>query len=318
MKKIFPIYLYFVIVFLAACQSIAPALTPTKAQVSSPTATLIPTPIPTPKPNVLFNSNVGAEYTGVTVSFEHPREWQTGYFSDSGAYGWLITDAEDPNEVFWSPSGNEIIILLIVGDSLEPNMSPSQLLEQFGVPSTNEGIIRITEKNVQAAYILEDGEFHGAAIVQQNAYLLGGEYPNIKEIALQNGLEIILRSLATHDAKNIVISSDLAWGIRNEGILVRGTSREGYVPPSSISMWTIDGKANQEIFVSIDSNKSESKIIFDINDTDGKSILPSGSVSFTGKLEGETVKLPVSGVYSIQIYPSTESQWYGSYQIEIK
>jgi hypothetical protein len=97
--------------------------------------------------NVLFESNVGTEYTGVTISFEHPREWQTGYFSDSGAYGWIVSDA-DPNEVFWgsNQTENEIIILLMDGEEAKPDTSPSQLIQEIGNGSV-EGITEISEND---------------------------------------------------------------------------------------------------------------------------------------------------------------------------
>lgn len=299
MKKIFAFTVCLVMVFIASCQSATP------------------TPF-VPSANVLFESNVGVEYTGVTISFEHPREWQTGYFSDSGAYGWVIADA-DPNEVFWerNTTGNEIVFILMGGEEAKPDTSPSQLIQEMGNGSV-EGITEIIENDKQAAYVVNAGELRAAIILNQKTFSLFGSYPNDKETAVRNGLETILRSLTTHDAKDLAISNNLAWGTRNEGLVIAGTTRDGYAPLASISMWTIDGKANQEILVTIDSNTPESQITFDITDKDGKSILPEGAISFSGKLESEKITLPDSGVYSIQIYPSPDSQWYGSYKIEIK
>jgi hypothetical protein len=71
---------------------------------------------------VTFDSNAMAEFTGVTISFQHPREWQTGCFSDSGTSGWLVSDA-DPNDAFWPAlsTGEEIVIVMLVS-----NLKPSQ------------------------------------------------------------------------------------------------------------------------------------------------------------------------------------------------
>lgn len=52
-----------------------------------------------PQDTVTFTSNAFAEDTGVLINFQHPRAWQTGYFSDSGWSGWLVSNA-DPNEAF--------------------------------------------------------------------------------------------------------------------------------------------------------------------------------------------------------------------------
>jgi len=266
--------------------------------------------------NVLFESNIGAEFTGYTVSFQYPRSLEVGYFSDSGVFGWTIADA-NPQEVFWraNQAGDEISILLMLWQENDEfaGQSPVQLLEQQF--STTEKITEFTEGEKQVAYYYQSGEVR-AAIVSPNVFLmLFGSFPTEKEEQARNCVETILHSVKFHDAAGKDYSSATIWGIRNEGPLAKSNEQRGYLPLASASAWEIQTSGN-ELTLTIASLDQDAELMVDILDKDGKSTLTEGGIQFTGKLEGQKISLPADGTYTIQILP--QSDWYGWYTIQIQ
>lgn len=266
--------------------------------------------------NVLFESNIGAEFTGFTISFQYPRELEVGYFSDSGAFGWMVSDA-DPQDVFWSANqtGEEISILLMLSNENEEfsGHTPVQLLEeQFSQVGQVE---EFTENEKQVAYYYQSGEVRAAIVAPGVFLILSGNYPAGKEELARKCVDAILHSVEFHDAEGRDFSSEIVWGTRREGPLAAGAETKGYLPLSSGSSWEIKHKGGP-LTLNIDALSQEAEISVDILDKDGKSVLAEGAISFTGKLEDQTVSLPGEGIYTLQILP--QSEWYGWYEIQIK
>jgi hypothetical protein len=111
-------------------------------------------------------------------------------------------------------------------------------------------------------------------------------------------------------------------GQRNEGPLITGQTMDGSIPIWAISVWTFEGKAGQTVEISIDPGDPEAKLMLDVIDQDGKSIISEGASSFTGSTDGDQISLPNSGIYTIQVSPqfnpSPMKNWYGWYKITLQ
>ena len=309
----------------------APTPTPANTAVPTPTAAP-PEPAETatpdnetqtqetiPRDETLFSSNMLAEYTGVTISFQHPRPWQTSYFSDSGVNGWLVSDA-DPNEAFWSAlrTGEELSLLIMPGDPARLRPLPEDVIE----------IERDDGKT--AVYTLSDGKILGRVVTDAIAFEIFGDYPPEREADFQAGIETIFATF-TWEALNDVDLSDV-WllGVRAEGEIEPGDSAAGYVPLASISEWLFTGAEDQQINLTVETRDPEVTLLLDILDENGESLLPGGAESFVGDIMVNDVEIPASGVYRIQVTaptgfeklgpwnPPAEAKVYGWYDIALK
>jgi hypothetical protein len=87
-----------------------------------------------------------------------------------------------------------------------------------------------------------------------------------------------------------------------------------------MSIWTFEGQAGQMVKILIDSGDSEARLMLDILDQYGKSIISGGALYFTGRYDGDNIKLPNTETYTIQVFPSTFEPygWHGWYEITLK
>ncbi|MBI3163253.1 MAG: hypothetical protein HYZ24_01105 [Chloroflexi bacterium] len=308
---------------LSACSSSVSEITKTPNPTATHTPSPTPTPTSTPVPpviteNVFYESNAYAEYTGFTISFQHPREIEVGYVSDSGAFGWMLADA-DPQSAFWesTSTGNEISLLLMFDEIGEPSSSPADRLGQIGqgLPADAQ-ISEFTEGEQQVAYYVNSGHVGAVVSTSKFAFIIFGSYPTEKEDATRNCVETILHSLEFQDAGGRDFSKETVWGTRKEGPLASGNERDGYIPLGSASTWEISQNNGSNITLSIDTKAADAEVSVDILDKDGKSVLSSGTIKFTGKLENQKITLPGNGTYIIQMF--APGGWYGWYTIQIQ
>jgi hypothetical protein len=99
-------------------------------------------------------------------------------------------------------------------------------------------------------------------------------------------------------------------------------TRNGSIPIWAMSVWTFEGKAGQTVEISIDSGDSEAKLMLDVIDQYGESIISEGALSFTGSYDGDQISPPNSGIYTIQVSPqfnpSPMKNWHGWYKITLQ
>jgi tetratricopeptide (TPR) repeat protein len=288
-----------------------------------------PSSTPLSEDHVIFQSNAFAEYTGVAITFQHPRDWQAGYFSDSGYSGWLVSDAE-PVEAFWytNRTFDEIVIHILPMpiDGLTP--SPAEIFEDAGFTPREAGFSEYTVGDRTVAIQTEMGEVSGAVIRGQMAFIIFGDFPDEQEAAYETGIETVFNTLDWIEIGDTDVSNVWLAGTRLEGQLELGADMEGHVQWWSTSEWTFEGTTDQEIALtisaqdqvyslpSIDDAVAEARLLVDVLDGDGISILTSGPISFTGRLEMEPIGLPADGAYTLQVY--AQDDWFGRYQISVE
>jgi hypothetical protein len=280
---------------------------------------------------VIFQSNLFAQYTGVTISFQLPREWQADYWSDSGAFGWVISDAE-PSEVFWY--ANRTFDELLLGAMLfKPDDSDDPASTQFN-EFKNDAILSSTElvefevNSRLGAYKLSEGEISGMVIKDQMILMLFGDYPEGKETAYKDGIDTIFKTWDWVEIPDMDFSALDLFGNRLEGQLTVEHEMEGHIAMHSVSEWILDGATDQIVAITIDAQNQEvsqimgdgtdileAKLFVDILDENGESILASGLISFTGHLEQEPIQLPSDGIYFLRVY--AQDEWYGRYKISL-
>ena len=316
--------------------TIKPSPTPSTETLPTQTATITVLPNPTPtisltkeaqtpdlilQDTVTFSSNFLAESTGTLISFQHPRTWQTSYFSDSGVSGWLISDA-DPNEAFWSAlsTGEESIFLIIpVYDLTYLRDLPAELTPT--IIETETGTVR---------FILADGEINGNIIQDEMAFEFFGSNPLGKESEFQNVAETIFATFLWEDLGNTDLSDVWLLGTRNEGEIGIGNTVDGYVPMASISEWQLTGVKGQKFNLSIDTHDPAVMLILDVVDKDGISLLSNGAKDFTDSITMKNLTIPTDGIYYIQLTaptgfgklgpwnPPSENKIYGWYNLSLE
>lgn len=287
------------------------------------TGTNFPTPQPFDSPTVSFYSSWLAEFHGVSINFQHPRSWQTGYFMDSGYAGWLVSDA-DPNEAFWEAfkTGEELTLLIIPIDDLSE-------LNEF---SSEDNVAEFEADDRSARFAIVNGEVQGYVTKDEIAFQIFGEFPPSKEAEYKEGIETIFTTFNWVDLPSDFdpeAAINMELGLRDEGKIEIGKTAVGYVPLASISDWTFSGQANQEISVSVSTIDPEVVLSLGIiNAADGS--LVAGTESFTGSISLDAVKLPDAGNYYIRLFspsgfirfdpfnPPAETKVYGRYEISLK
>ena len=269
---------------------------------------------------VSFYSDWLAEITGVAIGFQHPRSWQTSYFSDSGAAGWLISDA-DPTQAYWHTlsEGDELSLYIVPAE--EPYDTSEMPLE--GAIQEND------EYDTDVFYIFKVGSTEGVIVLDDMAFQFSASYPQQKEFGMPKGIETILSTFNWIEREEKDISPDRWIGLRTEGVLEIGSGNFGYVPLASISLWMVEGRTDQEVELVIDTFAPAVPLILDIFDGNGQSILPSGAEFFIGSLTLDSVIFPADGTYYIQVAaqtsfvklspanPPAENKIYGWYEISL-
>jgi hypothetical protein len=265
--------------------------------------------------NVLFTTNIGAEIIGYTLLFQHPRYLEVGYFSDSGAYGWLISDT-NPNEAFWNSNqtGDEIVILMMLAQ-IENKSSEFEAQFQENVPA-GAPIEEISEGDKQGAYYVNAGETRGFVITQEIIFTIYGRFPPEKEDTARSIVETVLSSSAFPNTDGQDINFAI-WGTRFEGPLEKGEINDGYLPVSSESSWEFNQDNGNIVDIAINTGVEESVLLIDILDQQGISVLPSGQIEVSGTLENIPINLPGKGTYTLQLRVHPSSPWYGWYQIQL-
>lgn len=278
-------------------------------------------PVSIPQDTVTFSSNAFAEDTGVLITFQHPRAWQTSYFSDSGASGLLVSNF-DPNEAFWQALriGDESILLI---------MPVSDIADLSDFPTEPAPII-VESNGKTAQFVIADGEIAGSIIQDEMAFVIFGQYPPGGEEELQKVAEIILSTLSWKDLANTDLSDVWLLGTRSEGAIEIGETVDGYVPLASISEWLFTAAEGQEFNLAIDTYDQDVMLVLDILNEDGLSLLTSGPEVFTGSIKMNMLKIPSDGVYRIQVTaltgfgnfgpwdPPAETKIYGWYKMVLE
>ncbi len=303
-----------------------PSPTPTSTNTPEPTATIamdaawIPEAIPHGR--VTLNSAFMDSDAGVTISFDHPRAWQTSYFSDSGFAGWLISDA-DPNEAFWDA--------LRTGDEMSIVIMPSDKTSIAEFPENSEPVDLVVNEHVEVRYALTDGEIHGNIIHNESdtTFVLFGDYPIENETKVQVGLETILTTFSWEDVDKDVPPNTGWVGVRQEGEIKSGDATIGYAPFASMSTWEFTGTENQEIGLSINSYKPDATLVLAILDESNSLVLLDELTYFTNSITLDSLIMPADGTYTIIVAASTgffdmgpwsppsEENSYGWYDISI-
>ena len=173
---------------------------------------------------VTFRSNAFAEFTGVTLSFQHQREWQTSYFSDSGSAGWLVSDA-DPNDAFWRAlnTGEEIVVLIM------PLNDPEQISDLQAL-SQEPGFVAFEAAGKKVLYLITNGQVRGAVLNEQAAFFLFGSFPAEKEAVFREGIETIFTTLDWTTIGDTDLADVWLLGTRDEGQIGPGSIVDGYSP----------------------------------------------------------------------------------------
>lgn len=184
-------------------------------------------PQPFDSPTVTVHSSWLAEYSGVSINFQHPRSWQTSYFSDSGFAGWLVSDA-DPNEAFWytSRTGEEIVLLIMPADD------PSEL-DEF---TADDEVEEFEEGGRLARFAISNGEVRGYVAQDDTAFSILGEFPVDKESDYKEGIETIFTTLTWLEVSDFDPADSFSpLGVREEGEIELGKSAVGYASLASSS-----------------------------------------------------------------------------------
>lgn len=309
-------FFYFLSAFLVSliimgCQSVRP-------DTAGGEGVKNPTPTALPKELVEFDSNFMAKYIGMTISFQYPRAWQVGYFSDSGDIGWVISDI-DPNKAFWQDgtTGEEIIAIITFSDQ-----PASEALEFSNLPDEAKQV-EFENNGKKVQYITMPRVLQGVITDDQFTFLVMGHSSEEKDPLLQEGLQTILSSFEWTETSDINIDQNRLLGTRHEGVIQIGDMVDGYVPSFSISEWTFEGLSNQELHLTINTHQSGINLSLDVLDNNQVSILPSGENEFTTSVNIENVKIPENGIYTIQVQTPKSvrgdgSDVYGWYQISLE
>jgi len=323
-------------ILLAGCgTAVTPEPPPPTLTPPPPTATIRPTPLPTATPEpteeaplpdtilsdtVTFSSNALAEDTGVLINFQHPRAWQTSYFSDSGSSGWLIANA-DPNEAFWYAlrTGEESLLLIM------PAYDSGGLLD---LPATPEAVtLEANGKTIQ--FIMVDGEIKGNIIQDEMAFMFFGTYPPDNEAEFRNVIESILTTFTWEDLGMTDLSDVWLLGTRAEGSIKSGDTVDGYVPMASISEWTFTGTKGSTVSLNINTHEPAVVLILDVLDENDQSLLPDGAQEFTESITIADLAIPADGAYRILVTaptgfgkfgpwdPPAEAKIYGWYTLTL-
>lgn len=246
----------------------------------------------------------------------------------------MISDV-DPADAFWyaERTGEEMVLHLVLPPVDDQNLNPSAILEEWGGLTPGAEIVELEIDDRKIAYGIAKGEVGGVVAKDQFKFWvgLGGSFPVEKEAVYREGIETVFNTLDLVETKDVDFSNGgyRLWGVRLEGHLLTGTMFVGYVPVYSLSQWDYVGAAGQEISIKIDTQDHElsqenevmdAKLIIDVLDGDGNSLLTSGPTSFTNRTEIKDLRLPTNATYTIQIYApvSEDSPWYGWYQITLE
>jgi hypothetical protein len=284
----------------------------------------------------MFESFIVAQDGSVFIfSMKHPREWAHGYFADSGVAGWLFSTT-DPQEAFWDSQGwgKEILFMVLVNQVDQPDQDPASLMEQewAGLPSGLEWT-EYEQDGKKIAYAISTepsmGTLPAAVIDYPVGIQLFGFFPLAAEVMIRQQIEPILNSLSWQPAEDDDISGSESVDIRHEGPLGPGSRQSGYVPLTvrtrtygyipqvSISEWTLEGAAGQEIDISIKTQDPGTTLMANVVDNAGNSLLDGGPQAFTGALKLGALPLPAGGIYRIQVYTTVDSGEYGWYDIAL-
>jgi hypothetical protein len=269
---------------------------------------------------VFFESNVGAEFTGYTISFRYPRELEVGYFSDSGAYGWLIADA-DPQEVFWASNqtGNELLFLMMVQENVMTSSETDQFLERLSEGSPPDALFRDYEEGDRTvSYFVSAEQSRGLIISPEVIFSVFGQYPAEKSALAQRVVETLLETVAFPAADDRDYSQETSLGSRTEGLLEKGTARDGYLAVASEGSWEIVQEDKGLLTIHIDTGAVGSSLFLEVLDRNGAPVFPASGVPFSGGQDSQTVSLPEKGAYTLRLVLAPENQWYGWYRIEIE
>ena len=236
--------------------TIIPTKTPTSIPTNTPTVTASPTveislpePQPTPPDIVVFNSDNWAFITSASISFQHPRNWQTGYFSEQSFIGYAVSDV-DPNKAFYYDYRTGDIYIHLLGffdEEDQVGLTPIEIMKNqssWGYTPDAE----ITELDVddrKIAYQIANGNVVGAVVKGKLIGLILGEYPVDKEDQYLEGLLTVINSfdLVETDINLEELSFDRISGERLEGTLEIEALYDGYVPLASRSQWDFAGTA---------------------------------------------------------------------------
>jgi len=291
--------------------TLTPTTDPTVTPSPTPTIEPIVTPLPTPtviqedidwmpevvaQDTITYFSKSLAEYTGVSIAFQYPRRWQTGFFSDSGTSGWLVSNV-DPTDAFWyaSNTGEEIIILIIPSD-----------LDHLVEFSEEAELVELDLDDGIARYSIDDDEFGGYIIKNESVFLIFGSFSLNKGVEFREGVELIFGSFSVEDIGDEDLSDVWLIGHRLEGLIEQGETAVGYVPFAAASEWTFIGTENQEISLSITTYKPNTTLVAVIIDENNHLVLLDDPTSFTDSITFDSLTIPEDGTYAIIVAASTD------------
>ncbi len=274
---------------------------------------------PVAQEKVSFTTNIGAEFIGHSLSFQYPRNLEVGYWSDSGAYGWLIADA-DPNKVFWASNqtGEEMVILMVLQQNDGDNSDFAQLVEEMknDLPPI-ASVEEFTQDEKQVAYFIGTGEAGGIVVTPEVVLWISGNFPPEKEDIARSAVETVLRTARFPKVDDPESLNYSVWGTRDEGPLEKGEILEGYLPVCSESSWKFNQDSGNTVTLSIDTGDVESVLWVDILDLTGNSVLSAGKFEVSRNLINQSIDLPGEGTYNLLIQAGSSSCWYGWYQIQL-
>ncbi len=276
---------------------------------------------------VTFQSSLFAEDNGASISFQLPREWQAGYFADSGYYGWVISNAE-PTEAFWYVNRTFGEIVLVAFFSYGKDLLALSSEVKDAALSSGKEPVEFEVSGRIGAYAIIEGEVNGFVFKDGKALEIAGDFPEEQEDDYREGIDMIFKTWDWADASETDLSKLQFLGSRLEGQFPIGFEMEGHVAPYSSSEWYFNGVSDQIVAITIDASDQEvpqimgsetdilvANLLVDVLDENEESVLPSGLISFSNILKQATVQLSADGVYVLRVY--AQEDWYGGYSISL-